>query len=168
MAHTDNAGHEGVIGPGDVQWMTAAAGILHQEYHEQAFSRRGGRMHMMQLWVNLPREDKMSPPGYQPILAAAIPTVTLDQGAGTVRVVAGEHAGARGPARTFTPITMLDVRLNAGGRLPVSLPAHHNALAIASPARRRPAGRAARRESSSRSRTTGIASSSPPWRRRTS
>jgi len=130
VAHTDNAGHEGIIGPGDVQWMTAAAGILHQEYHEQAFTRRGGRMHMMQLWVNLPRKDKMSPPAYQPILAAAIPTVALDQGAGTVRVVAGEYAGAHGPARTFTPITMLDVRLSAGGRLPVSLPAHHNALAI--------------------------------------
>ncbi len=130
VAHTDNAGHEGLIGPGDVQWMTAASGILHQEYHAPDFTRRGGRMHMMQLWVNLPRKDKMGPPGYQPILAAQIPTVTLADGAGTVRVVAGEYAGAQGPARTFTPITMLDVRLRAGGRLPVSLPAQHNALAI--------------------------------------
>jgi redox-sensitive bicupin YhaK (pirin superfamily) len=130
VAHTDNAGHEGLIGPGDVQWMTAASGIFHQEYHAPAFSRTGGRMHMMQLWVNLPRKDKMGPPGYQAILATEIPTVALERDAGAVRVIAGEHAGARGPAQTFTPITMLDVRLNAGGRLPVSLPAHHNALAI--------------------------------------
>jgi redox-sensitive bicupin YhaK (pirin superfamily) len=130
VAHTDNAGHEGLIGPGDVQWMTAASGILHREYHAPEFTRTGGRMHMMQLWVNLPSQDKMSPPGYQPIVDAQIPTVTLADGAGTVRVVAGAYAGAAGPARTFTPVTMLDVTLAAGGRLPVSLPADHNAMAI--------------------------------------
>ncbi|RYE82451.1 MAG: pirin family protein [Myxococcales bacterium] len=130
VAHTDNAGHSGVIGPGDVQWMTAAGGILHQEYLSEAFSRQGGRMHMMQLWVNLPRKDKMSPPGYQPITAAQIPTVQLADGAGSVRVVAGEFGDARGPARTFTPLSLLDATLTAGGQLTVPLPAHHTAMAI--------------------------------------
>ncbi len=130
VAHHDNAGHAGVIGPGDAQWMTAASGILHQEHHEEAFSRRGGRFHMMQLWVNLPRKDKMAPPAYQPITAAEIPVVSLADGAGTVRVVAGEHQGVRGPARTFTPITMLDARLTAGGGLSTAIPAGHNALVI--------------------------------------
>jgi redox-sensitive bicupin YhaK (pirin superfamily) len=130
VAHRDSTGQAGVIGPGDVQWMTAGGGILHEEYHEGDFTRRGGRMHMMQLWVNLPREHKMTAPGYQPITAADIPTVTLDGGAGTLRVVAGEHAGVRGPARTFTPITLLDANLAAGGALSVAPPAGHNAMAI--------------------------------------
>jgi redox-sensitive bicupin YhaK (pirin superfamily) len=130
VAHRDNAGNAGIIGPGDVQWMTAGAGILHEEYHEREFARAGGRVHMTQLWVNLPKKDKMTAPGYQPITAAQVPTVTLADGAGTVRVIAGEYGGAAGPARTFTPITMLDARLAAGGRLPVRLPSTHNALAI--------------------------------------
>src|SRR5580658_8235980 len=129
VAHRDNAGHAGVIGPGDVQWMTAASGIFHEEYHEEAFTRRGGHMHMMQLWVNLPRKDKMAPPGYQPITAGDIPSVPI-AGGGHVRVIAGEHEGARGPARTFTPITMLDARLPTGTVLPVALPATYNALAV--------------------------------------
>jgi redox-sensitive bicupin YhaK (pirin superfamily) len=129
VAHRDNAGHAGVIGPGDVQWMTAASGIFHEEYHEKDFTRRGGRMHMMQLWVNLPSKDKMAAPGYQPITTADIPRVTL-AGGGHVRVIAGELEGARGPARTFTPITMLDAELPAGARLPVTLPATFNALAV--------------------------------------
>jgi hypothetical protein len=129
VAHRDNAGHAGVIGPGDAQWMTAASGIFHEEYHEEQFSRRGGRMHMMQLWVNLPRKDKSAPPGYQPIKAASIPSVPLG-GGGSVRVIAGEHGGARGPARTFTPITMLDARVPAGERLAVPLPPTYNALAV--------------------------------------
>jgi quercetin 2,3-dioxygenase len=130
VAHRDNAGSAGTIGPGDVQWMTAGRGILHEEYHEREFTRQGGRMHMTQLWVNLPRKDKMTEPGYQPIAAAQIPTVSLADGAGHVRVIAGEYQGASGPAHTFTPITMLDARLAAGGRLPVRLPETHNALAI--------------------------------------
>jgi hypothetical protein len=129
VQHRDNAGHTGVIGPGDVQWMTAASGIFHEEYHEDAFARRGGRMHMMQLWVNLPRKDKMAPPGYQPIAAAQIPNVPVP-GGGHVRVLAGEYEGNRGPARTFTPITMLDAQLPLGSRLPVTLPASYNALAV--------------------------------------
>jgi redox-sensitive bicupin YhaK (pirin superfamily) len=129
VAHRDNAGHAGIIGPGDVQWMTAGSGIFHEEYHEEAFSRAGGPMHMMQLWVNLPRKDKAAAPAYQGITAADIPVVPLESG-GSVRIIAGSHAGARGPAHTFTPITMLDARLEAGGRLPVALPASHNALAV--------------------------------------
>jgi redox-sensitive bicupin YhaK (pirin superfamily) len=129
VAHRDNAGHRGVIGPGDVQWMTAASGIFHEEYHEEQFTRRGGRMHMMQLWVNLPKKDKTAPPGYQPITSAQIADVPVE-GGGKVRVIAGEYEGARGPAHTFTPITLLDVSLLAGSRLPVSLPANYNALAV--------------------------------------
>jgi quercetin 2,3-dioxygenase len=129
VAHRDNAGHAGVIGPGDVQWMTAGSGIFHEEFHEEAFTRRGGRMHMMQLWVNLPKKDKMAPPGYQPITTAEIPKVSLSSG-GHVRVVAGEFEGARGPAHTFTPITMLDVELPTGGRLAATLPSSYNALAV--------------------------------------
>ena len=109
VAHRDNAGHAGIIGPGDVQWMTAGNGIFHEEYHEEAFSRRGGNMHMMQLWVNLPRKDKGAAPAYQPITAAQIPRVELPGGAGAVRVIAGSFGDARGPAHTFTPMTMLDV-----------------------------------------------------------
>ncbi len=130
VAHRDNTGGAGIIGPGDVQWMTAGAGILHEEYHESELTRRGGRMHMMQLWVNLPKKDKTAPPGYQPITAEQIPTVTLGDGAGEVRVIAGDYAGAHGPARTFTPITMLDARLAAGGTFRAELPGGHNALAI--------------------------------------
>ena len=129
VAHRDNAGHRGVIGPGDVQWMTAASGIFHEEYHEEQFTRQGGRMHMMQLWVNLPKKDKSAPPGYQPIVSAQIPQVQV-QGGGAVRVIAGEYAGAKGPAHTFTPITMLDVNLNAGAHLPIALPANYNVLAV--------------------------------------
>jgi redox-sensitive bicupin YhaK (pirin superfamily) len=143
VAHRDNAGHAGVIGPGDVQWMTAGSGIFHEEYHEQEFARRGGRMHMMQLWVNLPKKDKMAPPAYQPILNADIPSVSLGK-SGTVRVIAGGFMGARGPARTFTPITMLDVHLEAGARLPVTLPPTWNALAVVASGRVTTGGRTAK------------------------
>ncbi len=129
VAHRDNAGHAGVIGPGDAQWMTAGAGIFHEEYHEEEVTRRGGRLHMMQLWVNLPRKDKAAPPSYQGLEASQFPNVALP-GGGSVRVIAGEYEGARGPAHTFTPITMLDVQLRAGQELPVSLPASYNALAV--------------------------------------
>jgi redox-sensitive bicupin YhaK (pirin superfamily) len=129
VAHRDNAGHAGVIGPGDVQWMTAGGGIFHEEYHDESLTRSGGRMHMMQLWVNLPKKDKGAKPAYQPIDAAQIPVVTLESG-GHVRVIAGDFRDARGPARTFTPVTMLDVRLGAGERLDVPLPRSYNALAV--------------------------------------
>ena len=141
VTHRDSAGNAGIIGPGDVQWMTAGAGILHEEYHEQEFTRQGGRMHMMQLWVNLPKRDKMAPPGYQPITAKDIPVVTLPGGAAAVRVIAGEHEGARGPARTFTPVTLLDVNLATAGSLAVMLPATHNAMAIVTSGRVSAGGR---------------------------
>jgi redox-sensitive bicupin YhaK (pirin superfamily) len=142
VAHRDNAGHCGVIGPGDAQWMTAASGIFHEEYHEEQFTRQGGTMHMMQLWVNLPAQDKGAPPGYQAIVAAQVPSVSLP-GGGAVRVLAGEYAGARGPAKTFTPITMLDVTLRSGERLPVELPASHNVLAVVAKGRVSAGGKAA-------------------------
>jgi quercetin 2,3-dioxygenase len=129
VAHRDNAGHAGLIGPGDVQWMTAGAGIFHEEYHAEELTRQGGRMHMMQLWVNLAGKDKAAPPGYQPLVTGDIPRVALD-GGGAVRVIAGEYRGARGPARTFSPITMLDADVKAGGRLQVPLPRSFNALAV--------------------------------------
>jgi quercetin 2,3-dioxygenase len=129
VAHRDNAGHSGVIGPGDVQWMTAASGLFHEEYHEEQFTRRGGHMHMMQLWVNLPKKDKTAAPNYQPITSAQIPDVPLEGGS-KVRVIAGVYEGARGPAHTFTPITLLDATLQRGTRLPVPLPASYNALVV--------------------------------------
>jgi redox-sensitive bicupin YhaK (pirin superfamily) len=129
VAHRDNAGHSGVVRPGDAQWMTAASGIFHEEYHEAEFARRGGKFHMMQLWVNLPRKDKGAAPAYQALQAEQIPNVELP-GGGSARVLAGEFAGARGPARTFTPITMLDVRLQAATPLRVPLPATYNALVV--------------------------------------
>jgi quercetin 2,3-dioxygenase len=129
VAHRDNAGHADVIGPGDVQWMTAGAGIFHEEYHEEDFTRRGGRMHMMQLWVNLPKRDKTAAPGYQPIKSETIPNVAIE-GGGTVRVIAGDFGGTEGPAHTFTPITMLDVELPKGAVVKVPLPASYNAMAI--------------------------------------
>ncbi|WP_426748879.1 pirin family protein [Myxococcus faecalis] len=128
VAHRDNAGHSGVIGPGDVQWMTAASGILHEEYQEQSFSRRGGILEFLQIWVNLPRADKRAAPGYQPITAAQIPTVPIE--GGTVRVIAGDFADTRGPARTFTPITLLDVNVRAGTKLEVPLPRGYNAMVL--------------------------------------
>src|SRR5262245_62820989 len=122
VAHHDSTGKGGVIHPGDVQWMTAGSGILHREYHEESFARRGGTMQMAQIWVNLPRAHKMDPPGYQAITADRIGVATLPDGAGTVRVIAGEHRGVRGPAKTFTPVTMLDVRLVGGGRAEFGIP----------------------------------------------
>jgi quercetin 2,3-dioxygenase len=101
VEHTDTAGNGGLIGPGDVQWMTAGSGLLHQEFHSDAFSRRGGRFHGLQLWVNLPAKSKMTPPRYQTLSARDIPVID------GVRVTAGEYAGARGPAETFTPINLL-------------------------------------------------------------
>ena len=112
VAHRDSTGKGGVIGPGDVQWMTAGAGILHEEFHSESFTRSGGNLEMVQLWVNLPARDKMTVPGYQAILARDIPAVALPGGAGTVRVIAGDYEGHAGPARTFTPMQVWDLRMN--------------------------------------------------------
>ncbi|NUP10135.1 MAG: pirin family protein [Polyangiaceae bacterium] len=126
VEHHDSAGGGGVIGPGDVQWMTAASGILHKEHHETTFSRRGGTFQMAQLWVNLPRAHKMDPPRYQALRADEMGVVTLDGGAGTARIVAGELAGIRGPAKTVSPINVFDLRLNAKGKTVLALPGKQN------------------------------------------
>ena len=128
--HRDSTGAGGHIGPGDVQWMTAASGILHEEFHSEAFTHNGGTLEMVQLWVNLPAKDKMTDAGYQTLLDAQIPTVPLADDAGRVRVIAGEHAGQRGPARTFTPIDVWDVRLNQGGTTRFKLPDGHTVALI--------------------------------------
>src|SRR5271168_2388275 len=127
VAHRDSAGNSGIIGPGDVQWMTAASGILHEEFHSPAFTRRGGALEMAQLWVNLPAEHKMSPPRYQGILNADIPQITFKDGAGSVRVIAGNFGGREGPAATFTPLNVWDVRLQSGREIILSVPVGHTA-----------------------------------------
>ena len=120
LEHRDSSGGGGTIGPGDVQWMTAGAGIVHEEMHTDAFARAGGTMRMAQLWVNLPAALKRTPPGYQTILASTIPTAAIAGGA--LRVIAGEYAGVRGPAKTFTPMNVCDVRLEAGADTALDLP----------------------------------------------
>jgi quercetin 2,3-dioxygenase len=121
VAHRDSAGHAGVIGPGDVQWMTAASGVVHEELHEKYWAKRGGTLQAIQLWVNLPRAVKMTSPGYQTILNADIPALDLD-GTGTVRVIAGSFQGTKGPARTFTPIELYDLQTYAGQRVELNVP----------------------------------------------
>ncbi len=128
--HRDSHGGGGSIGPGDVQWMTAASGLVHEEFHSAEFTQRGGTLEMVQLWVNLPAADKRRAPRYQKLSAAQIPTVTLQNGAGRVRVLAGSHSGASGPAQTFTPISLLDVQLRAGGHVEFELPAGHATLLL--------------------------------------
>lgn len=131
LSHRDSTGRGGTIGPGDVQWMTAASGILHEEFHSEAFTRTGGTLEMVQLWVNLPAADKKAPPGYQTLLNADIPSVDLADGAGRVRVIAGELQGRRGPAHTFTALDIWDVRLNRDKTATLSLPEGHTvALAV--------------------------------------
>lgn len=126
VAHHDSAGGGGEIGPGDVQWMSAASGVLHQEYHAASFAARGGAFHMAQLWLNLPARHKMGPPTYHAILDEEIPRVPLASGLGYVRVVAGEYQGTQGPGRPFTPVAIYDIQLQAGAYCPVSLPASFN------------------------------------------
>ncbi len=122
LEHRDSAGSHGTIGAGDVQWMTAASGVVHEEFHSQAFSATGGTLEMVQLWVNLRAADKTTAPHYQAILDAQIPAVALDDGAGTVRVIAGDFRGTKGPAKTFSPVNLWDMRLNAKGSLSLTLP----------------------------------------------
>jgi len=122
VEHRDSTGRGGLIGPGDVQWMTAASGILHEEFHSQAFTRAGGTLDMVQLWVNLPAKDKSAAPGYQTLLERDIPAVALEGGAGTLRVIAGDYQGHVGPARTFTPIDIWDLRLKRDGQTSLALP----------------------------------------------
>jgi len=119
--HHDTAGNGGSIRAGDVQWMTAGSGLLHKEFHSPGFTRQGGRFEVLQLWVNLPRASKMTAPRYQALAAQDIPVVPLPGDAGSVRVIAGEFGTARGAARTFTPINLLDLRLTAGKRVTLDL-----------------------------------------------
>ncbi|WP_347267179.1 pirin family protein [Paracoccus sp. (in: a-proteobacteria)] len=131
VEHRDSTGAGGVIGPGDVQWMTAASGILHNEFHSQAFTRSGGTLEMVQLWVNLPAKDKNARPGYQNLTAERIPALDIAGGSGRLRVIAGEYGGHRGPARTFTPIEVWDLRLDAGAETSLTLPEGHTVAVVA-------------------------------------
>lgn len=121
VEHRDSTGSGGKIGPGDVQWMTAASGILHEEFHSEAFAKSGGTLEMVQLWVNLPAKDKMADAGYQTILDGDIPSIPLKDNAGSLRLIAGEFDGHTGPSRTFTPIDVWDLRLNGGKLLTLDL-----------------------------------------------
>ncbi len=126
VAHRDSTGSGGVIGPGDVQWMTAASGVVHEELHEKEFAEKGGLLEGVQLWVNLPKAYKMTTPRYQTLLNSDIPTVELEGGAGRLRVIAGEFRGVAGPAKTFSPVHLYDLRLAAGHRMELDLPEGFN------------------------------------------
>ncbi len=125
LEHRDSSGGGGLIGAGDVQWMTAGDGIVHEEFHSKEFTRQGGTLQMVQLWVNLPAKDKRAKAHYQTLLQAQIPVVPLPQGAGTVRIIAGEYFGNKGAAKTFTPINLWDVTLRAGKSVELPLPDGH-------------------------------------------
>jgi len=126
VAHHDSAGNSGVIGEGDVQWMTAGSGILHKEYHEEEFSRKGGTFQMVQLWVNLPAKDKKTTPKYQEITNAKMGRYNLPGEKGFVEVIAGEYNGVKAPASTFTPIEMYNARIKKGAEVSFIFPANYN------------------------------------------
>jgi redox-sensitive bicupin YhaK (pirin superfamily) len=126
VAHHDSAGNSGIIYPGDVQWMTAASGILHKEYHEENFSIKGGAFQMVQLWINLPAKDKMSTPKYQDVKQVDMPKHYLPENAGMIEVIAGEYKGLKGSASTFSPLHMLNARLNKSGSATFNFPASFN------------------------------------------
>nr|WP_294938493.1 pirin family protein [uncultured Flavobacterium sp.] len=126
VAHHDSAGGGGIIGEGDVQWMTAASGVLHKEYHEEEFSKTGGDFQMVQLWVNLPAKDKMSTPKYQGITNDQISKYELPDNAGIIEVIAGNYRDVKGAASTFTPVNLQNAKLNRGGKAAFIFPAHYN------------------------------------------
>jgi redox-sensitive bicupin YhaK (pirin superfamily) len=126
VAHHDSAGNSGIIGEGDVQWMTAGSGLLHKEYHEEEFSRKGGPFQMVQLWVNLPAKDKRTKPKYQEITNSKMGRYQLPNEKGIVEVIAGEYGGIKGPATTFTPIHVYNARLKKGAKLDLSFPKEFN------------------------------------------
>lgn len=126
VEHHDSSGGGGVIGTGDVQWMTAAGGVLHKEYHEKEFSEKGGEFQMVQLWTNLPARDKMNAPQYQAIENAQMGRAELPDNAGFVEVISGEYNGVKGPATTHSPIALMNAKLNKGGKADFSFPAHYN------------------------------------------
>ncbi len=131
VEHHDTAGHGGLIGPGDVQWMTAAKGLLHEEMHSPAFTRRGGTFEAIQLWVNLPAKYKMIEPHYQSITSDRIPVVKLDDEGSVVRVIAGYYQGLKGPANTYTPINLWELRLLAGQTVELDFPENYTTLLFA-------------------------------------
>jgi len=126
VAHHDSSGSHGIISAGDVQWMTAGNGILHKEYHEEAFSKKGGPFEMVQLWVNLPKKDKSVTPHYQELTAAGMGKITLPNDAGVVNVIAGEFNGTTGPAKTYSPVNLFDIKLNENAEINTSIQAGHN------------------------------------------
>jgi quercetin 2,3-dioxygenase len=130
VEHNDSFGNHGIIGPGDVQWMTAGSGLLHKEYHEKEFSKRGGLFHFIQLWVNLPKVFKSHQPRYQALLKEEMGRAELPDDGGSVRIIAGEYNGVRGPAQTFTPINLFDISFKTNGKARFELPAAHNTAAL--------------------------------------
>ena len=126
VAHNDSTGNSGVINPGDVQWMTAGAGILHKEYHEESFSKKGGPFEMVQLWVNLPKKHKSTPAHYQAITKDQMGKVQLPANAGVVNVIAGDFNGTKGAAKTYSPVNVFDIKLNKDGEVSTSLPQNYN------------------------------------------
>lgn len=126
VAHHDSAGNSGIINSGDVQWMTAGSGILHKEYHEQEFSKRGGPFEMVQLWVNLPKKDKSVAPHYQAITAGAMGKYEIPNNAGVVNVIAGNLNGVNGAAATYSPVNLFDIKLKKDGVVNFNVPAQHN------------------------------------------
>ena len=130
LEHRDSSGGGGKIGPGDVQWMTAGKGIIHEEFHSDAFTRQGGTLQMVQLWVNLRAKDKSTPARYQTLLQKDIPEITLPDQAGSLRVIAGQYQETAGAAQTFSPINLWDVRLRAGKTVILPLPSGHTSAFI--------------------------------------
>lgn len=130
VEHADSAGHGGVIGRGDVQWMTAAGGILHKEFHASEWAKKGGDFQMVQLWTNLPKVHKMDRPKYQGITNERMGKWVLPGEAGIVEIIAGEYQGVRGPASTHSPIALMNARLNIGGKAEFSFPAHYNTAVL--------------------------------------
>ena len=130
VAHHDSSGGGGTIGEGDVQWMTAASGVLHKEYHEAEWSKTGGDFQMVQLWVNLPAKDKMGPPKYQAIKSTDMGRYELEDGAGHIEVIAGAYKETKGPASTFTPIHMMNAKLAKGGKADFQFPANYSTVVL--------------------------------------
>ncbi len=130
LEHRDSSGGGGRIGPGDVQWMTAGDGVLHEEYHSPDFARSGGNLHMAQLWVNLPARHKRTAPAYQTLQAGDIPRIELADGAGSLRVIAGDYAGRAGPAHTFSPLDVWDLRLQPGRPLELAVKTGRNTALV--------------------------------------
>lgn len=129
VEHGDSSGGGGIIGQGDVQWMTAASGVLHKEFHETEWAKKGGIFQMVQLWVNLPAKDKMSPPKYQAIKNSEMKNVNLGEN-GFIEVIAGEFNGEKGPATTFSPVNLMNAKLKSGGKAEFSFPANFNTAAL--------------------------------------